>query len=131
MTRYLIDSWAWMEYLNGSSAGRRVKEEIEDDSNEIFTHVVSLAEIASKVKRRGRDVEVAWNAVKTNSKISYVDEYDSKKAGLLHAKTKSTIPNFSLGDAFVLAAARELEAKVLTGDPDFETIGGVVLLKTG
>jgi len=130
MTRYLIDSWAWMEYLNGSSAGRRVKE-IEDDSNEIFTHVVSLAEIASKVKRRGRDVEVAWNAVKTNSKISYVDEYDSKKAGLLHAKTKSTIPNFSLGDAFVLAAARELEAKVLTGDPDFETIGGVVLLKTG
>lgn len=130
MTRYLIDSWAWIEYLQGSSVGRRVKEEVENDSNEIFTHVVSLAEITSKVKRKGLDVEIAWSAVTMNSKISYVDESDAKKAGLLHAKTKSTIPNFSLGDAFVLAAARELDAKVLTGDPDFETIGGAVLLKT-
>ncbi len=130
MTRYLIDSWAWIEYLQGSSVGRRVKEEVENDSNEIFTHVVSLAEITSKVKRKGLDVEIPWSAVTMNSKISYVDESDAKKAGLLHAKTKSTIPNFSLGDAFVLAAARELDAKVLTGDPDFETIGGAVLLKT-
>lgn len=130
MTSYIIDSWAWIEYLNGSDAGRKVKQTIEDESNEIFTHVVTLAEIISKVKRRGGDVELAWNAVKTNSKISYVNESESKRAGLLHAKTKSTIPNFSLGDAFVLAAAREQDAKVLTGDPDFETITGVVLLKT-
>ncbi len=52
MTRYLIDSWAWIEYLKGSSVGRKVKEEVENDSNDIFTHVVSLAEITSKVKRR-------------------------------------------------------------------------------
>ncbi len=128
MTKFLIDSWAWVAYLEGAKAGRKVKEEVDDESNEIFTHVVSIAEITSKVKRKGLDVEIAWNAITTNSKVANVDKFDSKEVGLLHAKMKSRVPNFSLGDAFVLAAAKKLAARVLTGDPDFENVDGVVSL---
>ena len=128
MTRYMIDSWGWVEYLEGSPLGKIVRERIADDNNEIFTHVVSLAEIVSKVKRREKDPDTAWSAIMANSKIFRVTETDSKDAGLLHAKMKSRRPNFGLADAFVLSAARKLGAKVLTGDPDFADVEGAVML---
>ncbi len=53
MTKFLIDSWAWLEYLEGGKAGRKVKEEVDDESNEIFSHDVSIAEITSKVSNTG------------------------------------------------------------------------------
>jgi predicted nucleic acid-binding protein len=128
MTRYVVDSWAWMEYLDGSVPGEKVKQSVGDGDNEIFTHVVSIAEIVSKVRRRGKDAGVAWSAITTNSKIFTLTEKDSEDAGLLHAKIKSKLANFGLADAFVLSAARKLGAKVLTGDPDFADIEDVVML---
>ena len=128
MTRYVVDSWAWMEYLEGSLLGEKVRERLADEGNEIFTHVVSLAEIISKVRRREKDTDAAWSAIMTNSKIFALSEKDSRDAGLLHAKVKSKHSSFGLADAFVLSAARKLGAKVLTGDPHFANIEDAVML---
>ena len=128
MTRLVVDSWAWMEYFEGSSVGKRIRDKIIDERNEIFTHVVSIAEIISKVRRREKDVDTAWKAITTLSRIINLDEIDSKETGLLHAIIKSHNPNFGLADAFVLSAARKLEAKVLTGDPDFKGIDDAILI---
>ncbi len=128
MTRYLVDSWAWIEYLEGSTAGEKVKSKIDDDRNEIFTHVVSVAEIISKVRRKKKDDGAAWNAIVTNSKVFAISEIESRDAGLLHAEVKSGNPNFGLADAFVLSAARKLGGKVLTGDPDFRGLDDVVMV---
>ncbi len=94
----------------------------------MLTHVVSISEIISKVQREGKDVEVAWRAITTSSKIVRIDEEDAKTAGITHAETKKRRPNFSLADAFVLSAARKLHTKILTGDPDFEGIPEAVML---
>jgi predicted nucleic acid-binding protein len=128
MTRYVIDSWAWVEYLEGTILGEKVRSKITDDANEVYTHVVSLAEIISKVRRKKRDAEEAWNAVITNSKMFRIGEIESKEASLLHATMKSKHPNFGLADAFVLSAARKLGGKVLTGDPGFRGLEDVVML---
>jgi len=128
MTRYVVDSWAWIEYLEGSLLGEKVRERLADDGNEIFTHVVSLAEIISKVRRREKDTDAAWSAIMTNSKTIALSEKDSRDAGLLHAKIKSKHSSFGLADAFVLSAARKLGAKVLTGDPHFANIEDAVML---
>ena len=129
MTRYVVDSWAWIEYLEGSSSGAKVRERVSAHAkNEIFTHIVSVAEVISKVRRAGKDAEVAWSAIVNNSKIFAIAETDSKEAGLLHAKVKSRNTNFGLADAFVLAAARKLRATVLTGDPDFANIDEAEML---
>jgi predicted nucleic acid-binding protein len=127
MTRYVVDSWAWIEYLEGSVAGQKVREVIADERNEIFTHVVSLGEIVSKVRRSEKDADVAWAAITTNSKV-FALEKDSKDAGLLHAKMVSKGSHFGLADAFVLSAARKLGAKVLTGDPDFADVEDAVMV---
>ena len=128
MTRYVVDSWAWIEYLEGSLLGEKVRERLADDGNEILTHVVSLAEIISKVRRREKDTDAAWSAIMTNSKTIALSEKDSRDAGLLHAKIKSKHSGFGLADAFVLSAARKLGAKVLTGDPHFANIEDSVML---
>lgn len=113
------------------SAGRgheRVREVIFDMRNEIFTHCVSAAEIVSKAKRTGKDIEAVWLAVTSNSKFVGASIEDSKSVGIIHATTKSKNRNFSLTDAFVLAAARKIKAKVMTGDPDFKNVDDAILL---
>ena len=128
MTRLVMDSWAWMEYFEGSPVGKRIRDKIIDERNEIFTHAVSIAEIISKVRRREKDVDTAWKAITTLSRVTKSDEIDSKETGLLHAKIKSKSPNFGLADASVLSAARKLKAKVLTGDPDFKGIDDAIFI---
>src|SRR2546428_12959700 len=114
MTRYVVDSWAWIEYLEGSLLGEKVRERLADEGNEIFTHVVSLAEIISKVRRREKDTDAAWSAIMTNSKIFALSEKDSGDAGLLQAKVKSKHPGFGLAHAFVLSAAGKPGAQAST-----------------
>jgi len=119
MTSYVLDSWAWVEYLRGSEAGQLVKKELELGS-EIHTNVISIAELISKFRREGLDTEAAWQAVTSTSKTMPVKETDAKEAGIIHATAKKASPNFSLADAFVLQTARKLGCRILTGDPDFK-----------
>ncbi len=117
-TKYVIDSWAWIEYLDGSTTGEKVAAKIK--TGEIYTSVVTVAEVVSKVDRQHKDPKVAFSAITSLSKIVLSNEDSAKEVGLVHSSTKKERPNFSLGDAFVLYSARSMQAKVLTGDPDFE-----------
>lgn len=128
MSRYVLDSWAWIEYFEGSSRGEKVKDIISDFRNEIFTHSVSVAEIISKAKRNGKDVDEIWMAITNNSKVLETIAEESKDAGITHTIVKSKNRNFSLADAYVLAAARKMKAKVVTGDIDFKNIPEVIML---
>jgi predicted nucleic acid-binding protein len=42
---------------------------------------------------------------------------------------RKTLKDFGLADAYVLATARKLDAKVLTSDLHFKNVKGVVLIK--
>ena len=77
-------------------------------------------DVTSKVDRKQRDADVAFRAITSKSKIITVDEEFARGAGLLHSSVKRLRPNFSFGDAFTLHTAKNLSAKVLTGDSDFE-----------
>ena len=46
----------------------------------------------------------------------------SVSAGMTHAEIRRKIKDFGLSDAYVLAAARKLNAKILTGDPHFKNM---------
>jgi predicted nucleic acid-binding protein len=129
MTDIVIDSWAWIEYLDGSDLGSKVRDVIKDERNNLYTHVISIAEIVSKEKRRKKDPETAWRAVTSLSKILRIDESDSKAVGFLHAEIKTKNKNFGLADSFVLHAAKKLKGRVLSGDPDFRGIADAILLR--
>ncbi len=126
--KYIVDSWAWVEYLIGSGYGEQAKEIIENKENEIFTCILSIAEIMSMAKRENRDSDSAYNFIISLSKIYNINNELSKNAGLLHAETRKTIKDFGLVDAFILAISRELKAKILTGDKHFKNFKEAVLI---
>jgi PIN domain nuclease of toxin-antitoxin system len=90
---------------------------------------MTIAEVVSKVARKGKDVKVAYDVLLSNSQIVDVDEELSLQAGLLHFEMRKTVKDFGLADAYVLATARKLKAKVLTGDAHFKNVKEAVLIK--
>jgi PIN domain nuclease of toxin-antitoxin system len=119
-TKYVVDSWAWIEYLDGSEIGKKVAMKLK--AQEVFTNIVTIAEVISKVGRKQKDPDIAFRAMTSLSNIVAGDDEFAKRVGLLHSGVKKEVPNFSLGDAFTLYTAKSLSAKVLTGDPDFKGI---------
>ncbi len=127
-SRIVVDSWAWIELFSGSEKGRKVENELSQ-AGEAFTTSVSLAEVVSVVIRRGRPFEGARSVVGSNSKVLVPSGDDAVEAGVIHARIREGVPNFSLADAFVLQAARKLGAKVVTGDEDFRGIKEAKLIE--
>ncbi|HZY93736.1 MAG TPA: AbrB/MazE/SpoVT family DNA-binding domain-containing protein [Candidatus Bathyarchaeia archaeon] len=73
MTRYVVDAYAWIEYLDGSARGARVRDLLEDSDNTILASVVKLAELISEFIRKNRDPELAMKAVVDNALVKIVD----------------------------------------------------------
>ena len=128
MSRHVIDAYAWIEYLDGTETGRRVSAIIENH-DEIFTCAMTIAEVVSKVARKGMNVKTAYDVLLNNSQVINADEELSLEAGLLHFEMRKTMKDFGLADAYVLATARKLRSKILTGDPHFKSIKEAVLIK--
>jgi len=118
----VVDAYAWIEYLDGTARGAKVRDLLEDARNTATTSTVTLAEVLSKFIRNRRDPTLASKAIQDNTALEPVDTGLAKLAGELHVEQRKKIRDFVLADAFVLATARKKSAKVLTGDLHFETI---------
>jgi predicted nucleic acid-binding protein len=128
MNRYVIDAYAWIEYLIGSKAGEKVRVLLEEGNNEFYTCAVTVAEVVSKTAREGRDFEEAYDILISNSQIINVDEEISKETGVLHSEMRETEKDFGLADAYVLALARKTKSKILTGDVHFKGLREAILI---
>jgi len=113
--KYIIDSYAWIEYLIGGKLGEKVRELILSN-NEIISLNITIAEVISKVNRKKGNSELAYNAINSNSKVIDITPEIAKQAGILHAETRKQIENFGLVDAILVITARKIKAKILTGD---------------
>ncbi len=128
MTKFVFDSWAWMEYLDASKKGEVVRSIIENSHNEVYSSAVSVAEVVSKCIRTSRSSEVGLQAINSLSKIIFINDEIAAEAGRIHADFRKTIIDFGLADAFVIATAAKLNARIVTGDPHFKKVKGVMLL---
>lgn len=128
MSRLVIDSYAWIEYLDGTELGQKVSNFIETNE-EIFTCALTIAEVVSKAARKGKNVKIAYEVLTNNSKIILADEELSFEAGQIHFEMRKVLKDFGLADAYILATARKLQSKILTGDEHFRNIKEAVLIK--
>jgi len=128
MLRYVIDAYAWIEYLIGSEPGAKVNAVLEKETNQIYTCAVTVAEVISKVAREGQEPTIAYDILLNNSQIIDADEELSKETGLLHAEMRKKEKDFGLADAYVMATARKLKSKILTGDQHFRNVKDAVLV---
>ncbi|MDO8459501.1 MAG: PIN domain-containing protein [Nanoarchaeota archaeon] len=125
--KYIIDAFSWIEYLEGSEKGKKVYEILSSDA-ENYSLSITIAEVVSKVKRKNGNQQLAYNSIISNSKTLEITSKIAQEAGLLHAEIRKKSPNFGIVDALLITAARDIKAKVLTGDHHFKQFNEAVLL---
>ena len=125
----VIDTYAWIEIFIGSKSGERAKEMLQK-AEETYTPDVVIAEIARKYLREGmkeQTIRERLTTIEETSEIIPIDKniaFESAKCYLeLMEKAKTRkLEAPSLFDAIVLATARALAAKLVTGDEHFREI---------
>ncbi|MDP2857686.1 MAG: type II toxin-antitoxin system VapC family toxin [Bacillota bacterium] len=119
--RYVLDSHAMMALLENEKGSQLVADLITSDDTEIHMSVVNLGEVYYIVMREyGEEsaVELEEKVLQTG-KIKIADApWERVKA----AARLKTMGGLSFADCFGAALARELEATLVTGDPEFEKL---------
>ena len=111
----LIDSSAWIDYLEGSKLGEDVRKLILSEE-EIYALPIIISEVISKVQQHNKDTEIAFKSISSNAIIYNPDIETAKQAGILHANMVKKIQGLSLADSIIHSCAKKLNAKILTKD---------------
>lgn len=135
----VFDSYAWIEYFAGTKKGSTVKELMEI-ADLIYTPSIVLLEIANKYSREGFDVSIIKERLRIIRELSIVDPIrDSILVSLRDAQETLNRNIERLGmkrkpsmmDYYLLALAKNIRAKIVTGDKHFRGLDLVVYLGEG
>lgn len=129
MNRFVIDAYAWVEYFNGSAIGLKVKDIIEGAGNQVYTNIVTVAELSSHFRKENHDFEEAKKIIALLSLFYHIDLEFADESGKLHASMGKERKHIGMADIFVLLTARKLNAKVVTGDEDFRGLKEALMIK--
>ena len=116
----VIDSFAWLEYFSGSSAGVKAKPFIE--SSKGMTPTIVIAELSEKYRREDLAFTEDLNFIVGKTRVVSLDTEIAQKAGRLSHERKRRVRNWGLADSIILATAREYKAKIVTGDEHFRDL---------
>lgn len=133
----VLDSYAWVEFFSGTSAGARVKELLAR-AEIAYTPSPVLLELANKYFREGFSREEVGERLDAIAQLSVIVEISKDILLRLGEARRTLIENArrlgikrkpSIVDFFILACARHLGAKVVTGDEHFRGLPDVIFLK--
>lgn len=128
--KYIIDSYAWIEYFMGTKSGEKVKPIIEGLEEKI-TPTICLAEVYAKtIKTEGEEMaEKQKKFIKERSALAPLDEKTAIKAAKIDAEMKKKNEGWGLADSIVYATGLIKEAKIVTGDTHFRSLENVIFIK--
>jgi len=120
MKGYLLDTWAWIEYLEGGEAADRIDEVIENEK--CYTSVQTIAELSDLYNSGRITIDMSWEELKAfiavkKSDVVEIDGEIGERAGEVKAEERETQSDFGLADAVILATARKEGLRVVSGDP--------------
>lgn len=123
----LLDTYAWIELFKGSAKGKKVEEIIKAEK-EVFTSIVSLAEITKWCLDNKRDVYQRLEIVKNYSEILDLDKKIVIIAGKINFEIRKTVKDFGMIDSLIYSTAQIYTLKLLTGDEHFRNLDNVIML---
>lgn len=127
MDRYVLDSFALLAYLQAEPGGAMVKtilHEAKAGQAAAFISLINLGEVLYKLERQQGAGSVPGSIALLESLPLIVAEATRARVyAAAHLKANYAI---SYADTFVAALAQELDAVVLTGDPEFRKLGDTV-----
>ena len=129
MNKFVVDTSAWIEYLEGTDKGTVVREWIERPDTALLTTGLIIAEVIAKLLKEKKDAGQAFGALQALARIVPFDAQLGREAAEVYARHRKAKGKFGLADAHVVAAARLHGAKVLTCDNDFAGISEAIVLR--
>ena len=129
----MIDTYAWVEYLIGSRAGKIARDYI-DGVNSLTPSIVIvelrkwyLREIEAG-RRSEQEMQKHFAFIESASQFVPLDLPLSLEAGQTDFIMKKRIKNWPISDSIVYATARSRGAQVVSGDPHFKGLEGVIFI---
>src|SRR5713101_8359634 len=116
----VLDSFAWIEYFNGTSAGEKVQNFLE--TGLVVTPAIVVAELSEKHKRLNREFGPKCDFVKARTSVVPLEEELARVAGELNFERKKMVKGWGMADSIVLATARRSGSRIVTGDPHFRDL---------
>jgi predicted nucleic acid-binding protein len=125
--RYVVDSFALLAYLQNETAADRVDDLLVQAVRgdvELYVSPINLGEVAYLVERRYGSVqcEKALNVI-LRFPLALKEVTLERVKAAAHVKAVFAI---SYADAFVVSLGQELNAAIVTGDPELKQVESVV-----
>lgn len=131
--QYVIDTFAWVEYLIGSKIGAIAKPYIE--SRSAFTPSIVVLELRKwylkeieAVRRKEGEMQKHFAFIESSTEIIPLDYALALRAGEIDFTMKKRRKNWPIADSVVLATARARTARVISGDPHFESLEDAIFI---
>ncbi len=122
----VFDTYAWIEYFNGTEKGKLVEEYLKNDK--IITPSIVLLELSYKAEKESWNFKKYFDFIKHKSEIVGVNEKFIFTFGKSYNQIKKDVKKIGITDIIIIHTARIYNAKILTGDEHFSKVNGVVML---
>jgi ribonuclease VapC len=120
---FVLDSYALLSFLRGEPGGKRVLELLEQaESGEIILamSLINLGEVIYLTSRR-RGMVAAKKILNDLRSIS-IQFYEATEDRILAAAWIKAEYPISYADAFAASLTQEMQATLVTGDPEFKAM---------
>ncbi len=128
-TGILVDTYAWLEIMSGSSKGNHAQMVIQENSH-ISISVLTIYELRYRLEQI-KDNESAVAIIRQITDQADVIPIDAQIAflgGTIRIQTTSQKTPMGAVDCLILATARIHNLKVLTGDIHFKGLEETILI---
>ncbi len=132
-SNYVIDTYAWVEYLLGSKAGMKARKYIEEGPG--LTPSIVLAELRKWYlreieagRRTEREMSNYFTFVDSVTESVSLDGTLALKAGEIDFLMKKRIKDWPLADSIIYATAKSRGAQVVSVDPHFSSLDDVIFI---
>ncbi len=130
-SNYVIDTYAWVEYLLGSRPGAKAKKYIE--GGQALTPSIVLAELRKWYfreieagRRTESEMQTHFAFVESETEVVSLDATLALRAGEMDFLMKKRIKDWPLADSIVYATAKSRAGQVVSGDPHFSSLDDVI-----
>lgn len=129
-TPYVLDSYALLAYVGAEDGQQRVRGllmKAVEGSATLYLTVINYGEVLYIVEReRGLTAAQKTIAAVDQLPIQVVEADRELTFGAAHIKAQFPL---AYADCFAVALAREMGATVVTGDPEFRSVVGLVSME--
>jgi uncharacterized protein len=127
---FILDSYALMAYLADEPGQERLKTLLSEANQNrcgLYLCTINFGEVLYRTEhRRGLVMAQSVQALVESLPIEIMDVSHNLILDAAHIKARYAI---SYADAFVVAIAQREAATILTGDPEFKAVEGIVRIE--